>query len=183
MKRIVLKYGLLSGAVLAVMMAVSIPLTINRVIDFSYGEVIGYSSMILAFLIVFFGIRSYRENVGGGSITFGRAFKVGILMTLVTSAVYVGAWEIMYWGFMPDFAEKFAVCTIDKMREDGASAAAIARTEAQMAEFKVLYKNPFFNVGMTFLEVFPVGLLVTLVSAAILRKREVLPPAASTSVA
>ena len=89
MKRIVLKYGLISGAILASMTAVLLPLCMTGVMDFAVNEVIGYCAMVLAFLLVFFGIRTYRHDVGGGAITFGRAFGVGILITLVTCGVYV----------------------------------------------------------------------------------------------
>ena len=183
MKSIVMKYGLLSGAILGVMMVISIPLMTRGVIDFSKGEVIGYSTMVLAFIMVFLGIRAYRNTEGHGSITFGKAFKVGILITLVASAVYVITWQVLYWGFLPDFADKYAVFAIEQMRSEGASAAEIEKAERQMAQFKELYRNPFFNIGMTFLEVFPVGLLFTLISAAILRKREPTPPPATTSLA
>ena len=127
--------------------------------------------MIVSFLAVFFGARSYREHVGGGSITFGRGFKVGILIALIICAVYVIGWEIAYLGFLPDFGDKYAALTLDKMRAEGAAAADIAKTTAQMEQFKKLYKNPLFNVWITFLEVFPVGLIMTLVSAAILRRK------------
>lgn len=171
MKNIVLKFGLISGVILAAMTAVMVPLCMTGVVDFDHSEIIGYSSMILSFLLVFFGIRSYRDNVGGGAISFKKAFQVGILISLITCAVYVVSWEIVYFGFIPDFEETYAAFTIEKMREKGASAAAIAEAEAKMAEFKRLYKNPLFNVGMTLMEVFPVGLIVTLVSAGILRKK------------
>lgn len=171
MKKIVLTFGLISGAILAAMTAITVPLSMNGVIDFDYGQIIGYTSMVLAFLMVFFGIRSYRENVAGGTITFGKAFKVGILITLITCAVYVISWEIVYFNFVPDFVDRYAALTIEKMEEKGASAAEIAETRTQMVRFKELYQNPLFNVLVTFLEVFPVGLIVTLISAAILRKK------------
>ena len=171
MKQTVLRFGLASGAVLSVMAAVMLPLCMNGVIDFDSQELVGYSAMVLAFLLVFFGIRSHREGAGGGVITFGRGFKVGILITLVTCAVYVTAWEIIYWGFLPDFAETYGRHVVEKMRASGAAADVIAAKQAQMEQFAVWYKNPLFNVAITFLEIFPVGLIVTLVSAAILRRR------------
>jgi uncharacterized protein DUF4199 len=169
MKTIVLRFGLASGAVLSVMTALMIPMCMNQTFDNQ--EIVGYTSMVLAFLLVFFGIRSYRNGAGGGTITFGKAFQVGILITLVTCAVYVVAWEIVYWGFIPDFAETYSRHVLDKLRESGATADAIAAKQAQMEQFQVWYKNPLFNVAMTFMEIFPVGLIVTLVSAAILRRR------------
>jgi len=173
MKKTVLTYGLISGSILVVLMAITIPLCMGK-IDFVFSEIFGYTTMVLAFLLVFFGIRSYRENVGGGAITFGKAFKVGLLITLVTSAMYVGAWEIIYYGFIPDFADKYSVLVVEKMEKKGASAAAIEKTKTEMAQFRENYKNPLFNVGMTFMEVFPVGLIVALVSAGILRRKPAL---------
>lgn len=170
MKRIVWKYGLISGSVLVALGLASIPLYVNGVIGFDNGQIVGYSTMILAFLLVFFGIRSYREDVGGGSITFGRAFKVGILITLVTCAMYVVAWEIVHFGFIPDFSDKYAAFTLQQMRSEGASPAEITEATKKMERFKELYANPLFNAAVTFMEVFPVGLIITLVSAAILRK-------------
>jgi hypothetical protein len=169
MKRIVLTFGLLAGAIVAAMMAITLPLVNSGKLEHS--EVLGYSTMVLAFLLVFFGIRSYRENVGGGAITFGKAFQVGILITLICCTVYVISWEIIYINFMPDFVDKYAASSIAKARAEGASDAVIAKTAQEMAQFKKLYANPLFNVGMTFMEIFPVGLIVTLISAAILRRK------------
>lgn len=181
MKNIVLKFGLISGAILAAMTSIMVPLCMNGTLPFESSELLGYSIMVLSFIAVFFGIRTYRENVGNGTITFGRAFKVGILMTLITCAVYVTAWEIVYWNFLPDFGERYAALSTERLRAGGASAAEVAEHQRRMAQFQEWYKNPFFNVGMTFLEVFPVGLLVTLISAAILRKKPEAPAGAAVA--
>lgn len=182
MKKIVLRYGLASGALLMPLSAVMWAVMWANA-DFDDGHLLGYSSMILALLLVFFGIRSYRDNVAGGAIGFGKAFQVGILITLITCATYVIAWEIAYFNFFPDFLDKYTAYTLEKMRADGASEAAIRKEAAQMADLAKLYANPFINVAMTFLEIFPVGLIVTLVSAAILRRKpgEEAPAAAATA--
>lgn len=181
MKKIVLTFGLISGGIISAMTAIMLPLCMNGTIDMDNSEIIGYSSMVLAFLLVFFGIRSYRENVAGGTITFGKAFKVGILITLITCAVYVVAWEIVYFNFIPDFMDRFAALSIQKLRDQGASDAAIATATKDMARFKELYKNPLFNIGVTFMEIFPVGLIVTLISSAILRRKDGGTPVAATA--
>jgi hypothetical protein len=182
MKRIVLTFGLIAGAIVAVMMAITLTL-IDRG-KLGHSEVIGYTTMVLAFVMVFVGIRSYRENVGGGTITFGKAFQVGILITLICCAVYVVTWEIIYVNFMPDFAVKYATHVVDAMRASGASPAAVAAKQKEMAAFQKLYANPLINVGMTFMEIFPVGLIVTLLSAAVLRKKAVPDvPSAATAIA
>lgn len=181
MNKIVLTFGLLSGGILGILMSILMSLCLSGALDFDQSEIIGYTTMVLALSMVFFGIRTYRQNVGGGVITFGRAFRVGILITLITSVIYVVAWEIVYYNFIPDFVDRYTVRMLEEMRNDGASAAAIAKKQKELAEFKVLYANPFFNVGMTFMEVFPVGLIVTLVSAAILRRK--VPPEGTSPAA
>jgi len=168
MQKIVLRFGLASGGILVALSAVLTPLCMNGTL---HSEIVGYSAMILSFLLVFFGIRSYRDNVAGGAIRFGKAFQVGILITLVTCAMYVIAWEITYYNFFPDFLDQYNAHALEEMRAAGASEVAIREETAKMADFAKLYANPLFNVGVTFLEVFPVGLIMTLVSAAILRRK------------
>ena len=169
MKRTVLVFGLISGAIMAVMLFAS--MFFIRNIGFDKAEIVGYTSMVLAFLLVFFGIRSYRENVGGGSISFGRALSVGLLIVLISTVCYVLAWEIVYFNFMHDFAEKYAAHMVEEVRKSGAGEQAIQAKLQEMKRFKELYENPFFNAAITFLEPLPVGLILTLISAIVLRKK------------
>lgn len=171
MKRTVLRFGLASGAVLLALSSVMLPLCMNGTINFDNSEILGYSSMVLAFLLVFFGVKSYRDNVAGGAIGFGKAFQVGICITLITCAVYVIAWEIAYFNFFPDFLDKYTTYVLEKMRADGESAAAISKQAETLATMAKYYDNVLFNSAITFMEVFPVGLIVTLVTAAILRRK------------
>lgn len=171
MRKIVLTFGLIAGGIFAVMMAFAMSLSTGDTINFDNAEILGYSSMVLAFLTVFFAIRSYRENMGGGSITFGKGFQVGILVTLIACAVYVVSWEIAYYAFFPDFADKYGAHMIEKMRAKGETQAVIDAATKEMLRFKELYANPFFNVAITFMEVLPIGLVVTLISAGILRRK------------
>ncbi|MBW8879513.1 MAG: DUF4199 domain-containing protein [Acidobacteria bacterium] len=171
MQKIVLRFGLASGAILVAMALVMMPLCMRGTIDFDHSEILGYTSMVLSFLLVFFGVRSYRDNVAGGAISFGKAFQVGILITLVTCAIYVIAWEIAYFNFFPNFLDQYSAHVIAKMRSSGASDAAILETTRKMADLAKHYTNPLYNSAITFMEVFPVGLIMTLVSAAILRRK------------
>jgi hypothetical protein len=171
MRNIVLRFGLASGCILVAMASIMMPLCLNGAIDFDHSEILGYSSMVLSFLLVFFGVRSYRETVAGGAISFGKAFQVGILITLITCAMYVIAWEIAYFNFFPNFLDQYSAHVLAKMRSTGASEAAIQESAAKMAELAKHYTNPLFNSAITFMEVFPVGLIMTLLSAAILRRK------------
>ena len=165
MKKTVLIFGLIAGVMMAAMMFGTLPFTDSAWLQ-SHSMFIGYTAIVLSFMLVFFGIRSYRENIGGGTITFGRAFAVGILITLISSVLYVVTWEIMYFG-VPSFGAKFmAMCTAH-IKNSGASPEAI---QTQLNQLKYL-DNPFINAAMSFIEPFPVGLIITLISALILRKK------------
>jgi uncharacterized protein DUF4199 len=165
MKKTVLTFGLISGGMMTVMMFGTLPFTDSAWLQ-AHSMVVGYATMVLSFMLVFFGIRSYRENIGGGKITFGRAFAVGILITLISSVLYVVTWEIMYFG-VPSFGEKFMTMCVAHIKNSGASPEAI---QTQLNQLKYL-DNPFINAALTFTEPFPVGLIITLVSALILRKK------------
>jgi uncharacterized membrane protein (DUF485 family) len=143
-------------------------------IGFDRALVIGYTTMVLAFLMVFFGVKSYRDNVAGGSVTFGRAFNVGLLITAVATDCYVATWQVVYHRFAPDYLDKYAAYQVEKARESGATEVQIAEETKKMAEFQEMYKNPLVNIAFTFLEPLPVGIVFTLVTAGVLsRKRRV----------
>lgn len=170
MKNTVIKYGLVSGALVSVMMMLTIPFHDRIGFDTS-GLVVGYTTMVLAFLLVYFGVRSYRDTVGGGTVRFGRALAVGVLIAAVSSVCYVATWEVMYFKFMPDFMDKYAAHELEKARASGASEAQIASRRAEAEKFAVMYRNPLYNAAFTFMEPLPVGLLVALVSAGVLSRR------------
>ena len=169
MKKTVLTFGLIAGALLSVMMLATLPFA-DR-IGYDRGQMIGYTTIVLAFMFVFFGIRSYRDNVGRGTISFGRGFAVGVLITAVASLCYVATWQFIYHKITPDFMEKYSAYKIEKERASGASQQQLAEKAREMDRFAELYKNPFINAAFTFLECFPVGLVISAVSAAFLRRR------------
>jgi hypothetical protein len=166
MRKIVLTYGLIAGVTLSAMLLVT--LAFQEQIGFDQGAIVGYTSMVIAFLMVFFGVRSYRDNVAGGSVTFGRAFAVGLMIAVVASVCYVATWEIAYYQFVPDFGDKYAAYAIEKARQSGATDAEIATQVKEMAEFNERYKNPLVNIAITLLEPLPVGIAFALVTAGVL---------------
>jgi hypothetical protein len=169
MRKIVLTFGLIAGAILSVMMLLTLPFLDQ--IGFDEGAIIGYTTMVLAFLMVFFGVKSYRDNVAGGRVTFGRAFAVGLMITAVASACYVATWELIYYKVAPDFGDKYAAYAVEKARTSGATEEQLTEKTKQMTEFKEMYRNPLVNISLTFLEPLPVGVLITLVTAGVLSRK------------
>jgi hypothetical protein len=170
MRKIVVTFGLIAGAIMSVMMLVTIPF--QDQIGFDKGAIIGYTTMVLAFLMVFFGVKSYRDNVAGGSVSFGRAFQVGILITLLASVCYVLTWQFIYYNLAPDFVDKYSAYAIEQVKASGASEVQIATQKKELAEFMQMYKNPLVNIAFTFAEPLPVGIVFTLVTAGVLSRKK-----------
>ncbi|MEW5919155.1 MAG: DUF4199 domain-containing protein, partial [Gemmatimonadota bacterium] len=131
---------------------------------------IGYTSMVVAFLLIFFGVRAYREQFGG-TVGFLRAFSVGAMIAGVASICYVATWQVIYYKFAPDFTAKYQAYTLEKARAEGATDAELAKQKADLDRFAEMYRNPFINAAITFIEPLPVGLAIALVSAGVLSRR------------
>ena len=170
MKKTVLTFGIISGVIISVLMTGTV--FFAERIGFDRAVIVGYTTMLIAFLLVFFGIKSYRDNVAGGEITFGRAFTVGLLIMLITCVFYVVVWEIVYFNFLPDFPEKYSAYVLEKSRAAGATPDELARQAEELKQMKAMLDNPWLSAAIIFIsEPLPVGLVMTLISAAILRKR------------
>jgi hypothetical protein len=166
MKKTVLTFGLISGAIAAALLVAQVPYMDGS----TRSLIVGYTAIVLSALMIFFGVHSYRENVGNGKISFGRGFAVGILIALLSSASYVAAWEVVYYS-SPGIADHAFDQQVEQLKAKGAAQAEIAAAAAEAESFKKLYANPLVNVAFTFVEPFPVGLVMTLVAAAVLRRR------------
>ena len=180
MRKIVLTFGIISGVIMSALMFTSV--AFHEQIGFDNGLIVGYTAMVLAFLLIYFGVRSYRDNVGQGRVTFGRAFLVGILIMLIASLFYVVSWEIVYERFFPDYIAKYGEHVLATARAAGATEAQLAAKQAQMAQFAEMYKNPLIRAGMTMLEPLPVGIVFTLLSAWLLSRRKREPERESAPV-
>lgn len=180
MKKTVLTFGLIAGLIISVLMGGSLLLA-NR-IGSGHSMALGYTIMVASFLLIYFGIRSYRDETLGGQISFGRAFACGLLITLITSICYVAMWEVLYFRFMPHFMDGYFNAQIHKAQTSGLDSATVAARVAAIQHSQQLYQNPLVNMAYTFMEPLPVGLLVTLISAAVLRRKGPIEPAAASSI-
>lgn len=173
MKKNILIYGLIAGAIVSSVMLFSMNYLshCNGNIDYDSSMFIGYASMLIAFSFVFVGTRNYRDKYNQGVIGFGKAFKIGVLITLIASTVYVISWLICYFFFIPDFMEKYAAHSLEQLKASGASPAEINKQTEEMASFAKMYKNPFFNALVTYAEILPVGLIVAVISSLVLKRK------------
>ena len=174
MKRVILRNGILAGLIVGITMILymtSIP---------DYGSMgasmlLTYGVMLVALSMVFVGIKQYRDRELGGVIQFVPALAVGLGISAVAGVLYAIAWEITLPLMKFDFTQAYANSFIEQARVRGADAAGLAAAAAKAEEFTRSYANPFVRVPFTFLEIFPVGILVSLVSAALLRNSRFMP--------
>jgi len=174
MRKVTLTYGLLAGAIISVFMLFGMVLWENGAITFDNSELIGYGSMVIALSMIFFGIKSYRDNYQNGMIKFVKGLQVGALITLVASLMYAVTWETYYrtnTEVQTSFMDKYADHSLNKMKAKGASPAEIAQKAKEMTDMGEMYKNPVIRFGITLLEILPVGILITLICAAVLRRK------------
>ncbi len=143
--------------------------------DFSTGEIMGYVSMLLALTMVFVGVMNYRNTVLNGSISFGKALGIGTLIVLIASVVYVIGWMLYYTYYMPDFPEKFLAYSIEQINNSGDYTPEQKKAQIEsMKSWMASYKNPWIMMAFTFLEFFPVGFLVALLSAWLLSRKNLI---------
>jgi len=178
MRKVILVFGVLAGVTASAFMVIIAKMCEHGTLDLDRSEFIGYGSMLIALSMIFFGIKSYRDNYQNGAIKFGKGLQVGMLITLLASLIYAAVGET-YYQIDPEgqaaMMTKYTDHHLNKMRERGAVLTEIEQKTREMAEMQEMQKNPVIRFGMALAIIFPVGIIVTLISAAVLRKREFLP--------
>lgn len=176
MRKVVLTFGTIAGLIAGGMFFLSHPLDTDG--TFKGGELLGYSIMIIALSLIFFGVKMYRDKYAGGEVKFGKAFLVGLYISLIACVFYALGWELYLSttdagveGFMRTYAEG----GISRLKESGATAEAINEARDKAMASMAYYRNPVFRFGITITEMLPVGILISLISAAILKNKKVLP--------
>lgn len=165
MKRNVIVFGLILGTILCINMFYMVNLLYTHP-DFKSNDILGYTAMVVMFSLIFFGVRNYRNKQLAGSISFGKAFKTGLFIALLAATFYVAIWLVTYYVFVPDYLDKYISHVLTECTPSNLD----AKTK-EMAEFKEMYKKPVFVVLITYFEVLPVGIIVALISAAILKTK------------
>lgn len=174
MLKTILAYGLAAGLIAGVPLTI-FTLTIDGDRMMQWGMLVGYGLMLLAFSTIFIAIKQRRDGACGGVIRFWPAFALGLGISFVAGILYVIAWEAGQALSGGDFAATYAKALIEQQKAAGMSGPELARFAAEMEDFRRSYANPLFRLPMTFAEIFPVGVLVSVVAAALLRNPRFLP--------
>ena len=174
MKSFVVKFGFISGGISVVLMFLTFVLFRGPWL-FESGYFVGYGGMVLSFAVIFVGVRQYREQVGQGSVSFGKALQAGLLMALISSLCYTVAWLFINHFFYPNFADDYLKFEVNRLRQSGAAEAVMQQKMKMLEEYKSMSANPLMNALLTFTEPLPVGIVVALIAAAVLRKKAAKP--------
>jgi hypothetical protein len=171
MKKVIITYGIISGLITGGLMLLTMPLFENGTLNKDHGALIGYTGMIISLSLVFFGVKSFRDNHSNGSVTFGKGLIIGLAITMIASIFYGLAWEITYARSGEQFVQDWMNGELGKLKANGAGEGELQQAEQKWKDFAVMYQNPVIRFGMTLMEIFPVGVLISLLSASLLRKK------------
>jgi amino acid transporter len=167
MKKNVLIFGIILGALLCIPWLIMVNMLYTNP-EFKSNDLLRYAILVVIYSLIFVGIRNYRNKESGRFISFGKAFKVGTMITLVAATLYVVAWHIAYYFFVPDFMEVFTQHVLYQCTTE----AELAAKTKEMENFARLYENPLLMILLTYAEVLPIGLVVTLISSLILKNKK-----------
>jgi hypothetical protein len=174
MRKVIITFGLIGGLIGSVLMFSTMPLWKNGIIDYNNSLWMGYTTMVISLSVIFFGVKSYRDRELNGTISFGKAMGVGVLISAISCVVYAAGWEVCLHFFYPNFMEEYVTICIDRAKASGMTGQELAETVARYENAKEMYKNPVLRFGFSIMEPLPVGILISLVSAGLLRKRSFL---------
>ncbi|WP_290842756.1 DUF4199 domain-containing protein [Flavobacterium sp.] len=171
MTKTVLKFGSISGAIVAFMLIAMALIGMEKVMFGPWGMVIGFGSMLIAFAFIFVGIKHYRDKVSNGRITFAKALQVGLLIAFIASTFYVVTWLVEYYVFIPDFFEKYAAASLENAKASGKSPAEIAEVISELDKSREIYETPIGVVLFTYFEILPLGIIVSIIAALVMMRK------------
>lgn len=171
MKKLVFTYGLIAGVIAGALMALTFPLMHKGIFNMENSMLVGYATMIIALSLIFFAVKNYRDRLNNGSVSFGKALSIGLLITLIAAVMYALAWEVSLKTVAKDFVDTWSEFYLNQAVESGADETKIAAVKKEMDDFRIMYANPVIRFPMTMMEILPVGLLISLISAIALRKK------------
>lgn len=170
MKKTIWINGLIGGLIVAVMMVASTFLSYGQA-KYEASMALTYLGMLLAFCFVFVGVKSFRDKHNSGVISFGQAFKIGFLIALIASSIYVLVWLVEYYFFIPDFMEKYTAEMMKQFSETNHTVTEIQDKTAELDGYKEMYKNPILVIIMTYMEILPIGIVLSLIAALVFKRK------------
>ena len=172
MKKIVLKNGLIGGLITTFIMGIGVYFASGEEDNFSTSMIVGFAGMFLAHTFLFTGVKQYRDLINNGVISFGTAFKVGLLIALIISSIYVFVWLIEFKYFFPEFMNKFTEVQLSELNNSGLSSSEIASKAKEIEQTRITYNNnTFYVIAMTYMEILPIGILFSTIAGFVYKRK------------
>ena len=181
MTRIILTYGLISGLVIITGIMASMFLSGGQHPHSNLW--LGYLIMLVALSAILVGVKQHRDQALGGVIKFRTALLLGLGIAIMATLAYVAVWEGYLAATHYTFMDQYTAQILAAKRAAGVTGAAYAKAVAEADGMRRIYANPLTRMLETSAEIFPVGLLVAVVSAALLRNPRFLPARARPAAA
>ena len=174
MKNVIFRYGIISGLVIASLMLITTLITkatASKAASFEYGMIIGYTNMVLAFSVVYFAMKKYRDSHNNDKLSIREGLLIGLGVTTIATIFYSLMWLFVYYNIIPNFIDEYSAYALDKLMTSGAKEIEIEQHQKGMDSFREMYQTPFSIFLITLIEPLPVGVLVTVISTMFLRKK------------
>ena len=171
MKSSILKPGVIAGLIPVVFMVIFSTVWNNDKPNFELGEILGYLGITVGMVIIYFALRSHKNQTLQGQMSFKQGFLMGFYISLVSSCIYAIGWMIFYNGFATDFMDRYYEYAVQKLKNSNLDPKKLEQQVKNIEDMKEMYKNPLVQFGFTFFEIFPIALIVSAISAVILRKK------------
>jgi hypothetical protein len=172
MKQIALRYGIIAGIIVGTGLLLSMFLFKMEMLNMDYGAVFGYTTQLIAFSAIFFGVKKFRDQVNGGLVSFGKALGIGLLISLIAGLIYCITWEVYFQATDQQFIQEYSTMYLEKLKSSGSNESEISAAQQEMAQFADMYRNPLVRFGFTLMEIIPMGLLISLITALVLKKNQ-----------
>ena len=167
MKKTIVRYGGFSVIFMVLFFLAEMMVFANKN-DFKVQEIFGWVGIFISTMFIFFGIRYYRDRHNHGSLSFGRGLKVGLLILLMPSLTF-GIFNVIYVMLNPDFMDTYYNYQVTQLKESLPAGEAALKIQA-MEKDKEMFMSPAVQFFAMFFSVFAVGLVVTVISALVLRR-------------
>lgn len=172
MKKTVFRYGMYATILIVSISAFNF-FVLSKLTSESGQELAGYLTMLLSMIFVFMGIKHYRDNENGGSLSFTEGLKVGVLIVLIPS-VFFGLFDLLYTEVInPTWLEEYYTKYADKLKASTAPEKLEAALKKLSAE-KEMFSNPVYQFLLMALTVFIIGFIVTIISSLTLRRKQMI---------
>ncbi|MBD0287950.1 MAG: DUF4199 domain-containing protein [Flavisolibacter sp.] len=174
MRKTALRFGLYGIYTILAFFLLSWLIFNQRTENYEAQEIAGWAGILLSVIFVYFGLKYYRDKQNNGSLNFGEGLKLGMLIVLFPSVAFA-IFDVVYVMVLdPQFFDKYYTYQVEQIRNT-VPASELAQRMKELQQQRDMFSSPLVQFIVMFLSVFVTGLIVTIISTLLL-KRKVMQP-------